>query len=252
MKAGLVTKILSPIVTSSVVPVAGFPAVNVMTDDTLQLWKVIQGTVTLLVTFTPAAVQAICLFNCNVEHDITITCYSAYPGVVHETLTLDHADLCGFESRNVLFELVDTATPIEAIKIVTNGGTPTFQTYAGYLWAGDFIDFGCAENIQPSDESKDEVTVTRANAPDSKDVFKKQSYAITIKKENDFNDLRDDIREILTAGYGVPRPWIINEPFLDDHEVFLGIMDSGKVKYDVIKTSTEFISQATIGLLEVF
>jgi hypothetical protein len=240
--------------TSSVTSTTGFPESNIADPDSLKLWKVTQGTVDLVIEWTTGfTAQMIGLFNVNLETNVTITTYSSYPSSSIESKVIALADLTGFEWKNGLFELTNTSTSIKAIKLAFTGATPTFKTYAGYIWVGDWVNFGCAETMQAIDASADQATVSRTNRPDTNEEYDFQSYAITLKKTEGFTTVRSNIRTILNLGYATPRPVIIDEPFFTSSEVFYGILDAPTVKYDTIVTgdTSTYLAQTTIGLREV-
>jgi len=257
MKIGELNKILdvsSEITyTESVTNVSGFPETNIIDNNTLKVWKVTQGTASLVIEWTTGfTADMIGLFNVALETNVTITTYSAYPATSIESKVVTAAQLTGFEYKNALFELTDTTTSIVAIKLEFTGGTPTFSTYAGYIWAGDLIDFDCSEKMQLSDNSADQVTTTRTNRPDVNREYNLQTYSVTLHKETAFLTLRGYMRTLLLSGYATERPFIIDENFLTAPDLLLGILDAPTIKYDIFNTGdSNYIAQTTLGIREV-
>lgn len=256
MKTGKINKILNDIVsfTPSVTNVSGFPETNIIDSNSLKLWKVTQGTVTLVLQFaTGFTADMVALFNVQFETSVKITTYSAYPATPIENTTF--TTTTGLEFQNVLYELTNTTTTIVAIKLEFSGATSSFSTFCGYLWAGDVIDFGCAENIQPTDNTADQLSITRTNRADVNEEFDFQSYDVTLKKIVEYETLRGDIREIINDGVYKARPFILQDGFLVNTELLFGIFDAPTVKYDLFYMGDElpndYKSQTTIGIREV-
>lgn len=276
MKIGKSQQLTTATFTSTPSENSGKEAENILDSNTLKVWGVTGADATLLVQIPTITFDTIALFNLTIRTSITINLYSDYPGSLIQTETIIASDFIGNESKNLFIDvdaipqgnadgfilgeyildeyIVDGRgnISINYIEIICAGNLSNFQTSIGYLWLGDLIDFGCAEKIQPFDQSQDDVTVTRGNNPDVNERYDIQAYNVTLKKENDYETLRGNIRLILSDGFGTPRPYIIDEPFLSVDEVLLGIMDSGKVGYDIISTDSGFIAQTTIGIREVF
>jgi hypothetical protein len=240
--------------TSTVTNETGFPEENILTSNTLATWKVSQGAVELVIEWTTGfTAEIIGLFNVNLETNVTITTYSAYPATSIESKIITASELMGLEFENALFELTDTTTSIKAIKLAFTGATSTFPTHTGYIWIGDLIDFGCSEEIQAFDVSNDQVTIARANRPDVNREFLYQEYNITTPKVEDFTVTRTKTRDILDTGFATARPMIIDEPIFTSSELFLGIFDAPRFAYDLIKTdnSSTYMVQVTFGIREV-
>jgi hypothetical protein len=254
MKTGIEQLITNPTYISGVVPNVGFEAENLLDPDSLHLWQMTQGTGTLVIEHDSITAEIICLFNCNIETSVTIKTWAVYGvGAATNTVVLTPAMYTGFTYMNLYAELSDTTTPFTAIELIFAGATPTFLTSLGHIWACDLIDWDCEEKIQPVDESTDSVQITRTNRSDANRRYNLQAYDITLKKENDFETIRNNIRTIMETGYGTPRPIIMDAPFFPADELLYGIFDSGKVKYDIIDTAeiTEPLVQTTIGIREV-
>jgi hypothetical protein len=256
MKTGIEQLIENASYTSSVTPNVGFEAENILDPDSLHLWQMTQGAGTLVIEHDSITADILCLFNCNIETNVTIKTWTVYStGSITNTVVLTPSDYTGFEFDNLLAELTDTTTAFTAIELIFTGATSSFLTSVGYLWGGDLINFGCAEKVQSGDESADDIQITRSNRPDPNERYNFQTYDVTLKKENDYDTLRSNMRQILTTGYGTSRPYIMNEPFLLTQELLLGILDSGKIKYDIIELagvdSGGYIAQTTIGIREV-
>lgn len=281
MKIGKLTELSNVTFTSSVTANSGKVETNLLDNNTLKIWEVTQADATLLLQFDPIDIDMIGLFNLNIRGSVTINAYTDHPGQIQNTKTITNLELVGLESKNTFIELTSLFPDsnsdfilddfilddkilggaldpgISAIEIIFKGGSPGFNTSMGYIWAGDLIDFGCAEKIQPFDQSQDDITVTRGNQPDANSRFNLQNYNVTIKKENEVETLRDNMREILATGFGTPRPFLFDEPFFPSTEIMLGILDSGKIGYDVIEFGSDgsdntYGLQTTIGPREVF
>ena len=256
MKFGIQQRILSEYttLTATVGNEPGKETSNVLSNDTFFTWEVEQGTATLLAVFDYAVeTDLIGLFNVAIDTSVIISVYEAYPGTVTETKTVLVSELCGLYEKNAYFELSQTRS-LFAIKMEFTGVSSLFLTSLGYLWAGLLENLGCAEAIQPGDISNDDVNISRTNHPDTEESYDYQTFDVTVKKENDFETLRASMRQIINTGFSTPRPWLIDEPFFTVPEVVLGMLDSGKIKYDIIPTDDNdgFLSQVTIGIREVF
>jgi len=228
-------------------------AENLLDPNSLVLWQVEGASETALYEFAPPiAPDMVALFNIEVDSAIQIDVYSAYPGTISDTVTVTTANLRGLDAYNIYLDV--TAATIEAIKITVTGTGATSLSSAGWLWAGEVINFGCAEEMQPFDHANDAATITRSNAVDTNPSYLYQTYNITLKKEAGYEELRTKTRALLVEGYTVPRPYLINEPFLTTPEILLGILDSGKIGYDAFymkdETGEDFAAQVTIGIRE--
>lgn len=240
--------------TSDVAPIRGGEEECMLDNDTQELTQYDEGDVTIRLEFAATEIDLIALFNVDFGTALTINTYPVYPGPASNTKTYTLDELTGLFYKNAFLELTDT-TAITAIELVITGYDyeSAIDTYIGYLWAGKVVDLGCVENIQPADISTDTVTMSRVNHPDINDYFEYQTFDVTLKKDNEFETLRDNMRQILNTGYGTPRPWLFNEPFFPADEIVLAILDSGKISYDIIPVNAgDFIAQTTIGIEEVF
>lgn len=240
---------------SSVDEDSGMYANNITDPDSLNVYQVTEGTVALSMVL-PAVIKAelICLFNVTIEDDITINLIDTSGPTTISTITVNVDDLPGFEFKNVLFANTAPAVNFDKIEIITNGTTPNFVTSIGFLWAGDLIDFGCSEALQPADNSNDSVTLTRTNRPDAQNRYLYQSYQITTSKRWTFSQLQGKMRELFTLGIGTARPVILDEPMFNPTNLLYGILDAGTVKYDQIYIDdavNKHNSQTTIGINEV-
>ena len=239
---------------SDVAPIRGGEETCMLDNDTQELCQYDEGDVNIRLEFAALNIELIALFNIDFGTAITINTYPVYPGPVSNTKTYTLDELTGLQSKNAFLELTDK-TAITAIELVITGYDyeSAIDTYIGYIWAGLEIDLGCVENIQPADISADEVVISRVNHPDVNDKYEYQTFDVTLKKDNEFETLRNNMRQILNTGYGTPRPWLFNEPFFPADEIVLAILDSGKISYDIIPLSAGgFITQTTIGIQEVF
>jgi hypothetical protein len=254
MKFGIENKLTtdSVTITSSVSSVTGEGPNNILTQDTRQAYRVTQGTTELVIEFGAATVvQFIGLFNCTIEDDVVVKTYTTYPGVVTNTKTINISELNGLDSLNGFLLLTDK-TAITHISITTNGTTGSFKTSFGYVWAGNLIDLGCAEALQPSDEAYDEGTVTRAGGIAARRKYNARDYSLTTEKEVSLDTLRSNIRNVITTGYATPRPWIVLDGTFLTEEIVLGITDSGRFVYDkFILSKTEINAQTTFKVQEV-
>jgi hypothetical protein len=258
MKYGIANKALTTntTLTSTITAEAGKDEENILDEDSLYIWEVEEGAVTLTAEFDSAIdVDLIGIFNVTCQTSVQIIAYSTYPGTVAATKTVTTANLGGLDLKCTFLEL-DSTTSIDAVEIVTVGATSTFLTSVGYLWVGEVIDFGCLEAMKPNDSSADNVTITRANQPDVKEVYNFQSYDVTVKKDTPFFALRDTkIRTIFdNGGYGQKRPFLFNDgPFDGYEEILLGIFDAPKFSPDVIYFDvSDWQGQITLGIREVF
>ena len=258
MKYGISNKLTTSntTLTGSITAEAGKDEENILDEDTLYIYEFEEGDGTLLIEFTSNVdLDLISLFNVTCETSIKIDAYSDYSTTtIAATKTTTAANLCGLDYKAAFLEFA-TTTSIDAIKLTFAGTTATFLSGAGYIWAGEVIDLGCSEALKPSDISSDNVTITRANQPDIKEVYNYQAFSFTTKKENEYFTLRDDnIRTIFTnSGYGKKRPFLVDDgPYNGYEEVILGMFDAPKFSPDIIETDTGFISQITLGMREVF
>lgn len=257
MKIGKTNKLLdvsSEITVSGTVPaILGFPEENILTNDSLQLYKFTQGAGTTTINWTTGfTAEMICIFNLTIKTSLTIKTYDTSDVLIETSAAFTSADFVGFEYKNLLFELTNTSTNIGKIELIFTTSDATFNTSVGYIWIGDYIDFGCAEKIQAFDESNDQVTINRTNSPDVNKEYNYQAYNLTTKKDVSFDTLRANFRLLWSNGYANKRPMILNEPLFSKDELFLGIFDAPRVAYDTfdIENPNE-LCQATIGLREV-
>ncbi len=229
---------------------------NLLNENSLVVWGVTGTSESASFVLTaPITADAVALFGVVVTTSIKIDVYSAYPATISDTVTVSAANLTGLSAKSVYLPLTAGST-IAAIKVTVNNAAGTDTGYAGWLWAGKVIDFGCAEALAPADVSNDSATITRGNNSDENPSYEYQTFDITTKKDVGFETLRANMRALLAEGYAKPRPFLINEPVLTTAEVFLGIMDSGKIQYDLFKienadTAEAWSAQTTIGLREI-
>ena len=277
MKIGKLTQLDNVTFTTSTAVVPGKEAVNMLNNDVLNIFQFTGADGSVLIEFDPIKVEKISLHNIKARSAVTIDLYQSYPekllsstvilasrftGLFVDGTFSDVGTAGGQGEGFILGEFIlnefilagNVSDTISAITLTFSGGDPGFLSSCGYIWAGDFHDFGCAEKIQPSDQSNDSVTISRTNHPDINDSYEFQSFNVTYKKDRLFSDLRPQMRDILLTGFGTPRPIIFDEPmFPDAPEILLGILDAPKVGYDIIETSvTDPNSQITIGIREVY
>ena len=240
----------------------GFDEDNIVDENTLKVWKVQDCNVTLDININvpPTYIDPyfIALFNVDFETSLTINFYDSF-GNIFETVTFARADRVGLDSKNIIYKVIDTSAGIYTIELIFAGGTPTYYTYCGYIWAGNWIDIDCPEKMKALDLSSDDLTVTRANRPDTKRDYNYQQYSVTTKKEFLFLILRDYVvRPLLALGYGNPRPFIFDDPPYYVSEVILGVFDSPKFGYDWFDMGDYgggqkvIAGQITFGVREVF
>lgn len=240
---------------SNAIPYPGGEEENMLNNDSQMLCMFDEATVTILLQFEALTVDMIGLFNVQFGETLTIRTYSTYPTTITNTKTITPSDLTGLFVKNTYLNLTNKA-PITAIELIFTGEDEQYEydidTWIGYIWAGLMIDLDCAENLMPIDQSEDEAKITRVNHPDNNNRYEYQEFKATVKKENNFVDLRNNMRHILNTGYGTPRPWYFDEPFFPSPEIILGILNSGKVPYDLLETDGGFIAQTSFGIREVF
>ena len=257
MILGKNTKIQNATFLSSVDENPGFYADNILTPDSGELYAVTEGTVILTIDFDTITAQYLALFNVTIETGIQIELYDTGTAATIATYNYTTANLCGYISKNLLVDNTDeAATDFDRIIITSNGASSDFITSIGFLWAGDVLDFGCIETIQPSDNNADGVTISRANTPDAQKRYKFQSFQVKTRKEIPFLTIRSNIRTIFEEGIGTPRPmWFPYETaFFGDINLFYGILPVNKASYDpfyIKDNNSTFKSQITIELQEV-
>lgn len=271
--------------TTTATPEPGFDLENILNKNTLKIWKS-SGTegATIEIELTePITATTICLINVNLTDVFEIRTYTA-GNMVTNSIQVPFENANGLEYKNMLYQLTNTTDAFNRIQIILRGSTGGFnqgvgyfahgygsvgfgvtgfdmseskQLSLGYIWCGDVIDFGCAESLQPFDNTNDDTNITRTNNPDTKEEYDYQAYNVTLKKENDFNTLRENIRILMKDGLTKGRPFIIDEPYFVIPEVLYGIFDATRIGYDPFLTNTNaepnnFIAQATFGIREVF
>ena len=254
MKFGIEDKLENVVFTESDPAEAGQGPENILDDDTLNIWKVIDSNVTLVLEFDEINADLIGLFNVTFETDLTVNIWDNYPtGSVIETKTITTTN--GLYYQNAFMEIATTSN-FKAIELIFSGSTSTFETQAGFIWVGDVIDLGCAEELQPFDESADDATVQRANGVDTNPRFPFQEFNLTTDKDVPFLTLRSNMRRLIDTGYTTKRPYLFDEPIYEGNpEIVLGILDAGRVGYDtfpISDTSSEYKAQVSIGIREVF
>ncbi len=250
MKVGKLNKTQNTVVTTSVTSEKGFDASNVTNEDTLKKWKVTQGTATLTLDFDAVSVQAVCVFNANIEADMTIKTFNSL-AVETNSITINYTELKGIDSLNGYLELTDPSDVVK-VQVIMNGPTATFETSIGYVWIGDLFDFKNLEALAATDNAADDGTITRANTVSKQQKYNYQSYKVTTNKSNLFLDLQNNIREMLrNGGYLQKRPFLVYDCECKGGNMFLGTFDTGVFQYDVIDPSNSF-AQTTKGVIEVF
>lgn len=280
MKIGIENKI-SGTVTATATPSTGFEAENVLNSDTKQIYEVNESTTLTITLADVITADALFLFNVNFTGAFTIRLFNGSEKVFDQSFQLTQLD--GLESLNIYQPLiipltqtdgrflsdgkpltsfttdglvltndlrVSTSRFFNKIQIINNG----VFTSIGYVWAGDLINFDCFEEIQLKDSSNDGVTISRTNKPDTQRSYLFREYQLTTKKDVPLNTIRRNVRNILSTGYGNPRPILFDEDCFDPSEVVYGIFDSGSVQYDrffINDSDGTFKSQITIGIREV-
>lgn len=285
MKIGKVNKILDNVnrITTTSSGIVGAEISLILDPNTLKKWSDNFTSATIQVVLDEAITsEIICLFNICVTGTVEVKTLTEL-GVVTNTHLFTSVNTIGIENKHLLAELSNKTTPYKIIQITVNT-TPATELYnqgvaygvhgfgsvgfgvtyldsidsncfLGYLWAGDTIDFGCVENMQPFDNTSDIVNITRSNVPDVQRSYKYQTFNITLKKPNRFITLRDNIRYFINDGIGKARPFLFDEPCYDSTELVYGIFDATRFGYDIFYApieSGDFIAQATIGVREVF
>lgn len=265
MKAGYTNLIASGTATGGTNPS------NVLDADSLLVGTLAAGE-TITITFTKTNFDFLALFNYDGScldvkiygededenigengfiydtfiYDAELAYTGKTPYLNFHSKTFLSDDASGFEYSNYFIDNLSNAI-FDKIEI-TNCGSTT--AYLGYVWAGDWIDFGCAEAISPVDESSDNVTINRANRPIPEERYLFQSFQVTTIKTTEINTLRSKVRQILVTGFASPRPWLISEIY-STPEIMYGILESGKVGYNIYEIDTTKKSNITIGVREV-
>lgn len=241
------------IVSGTVASIPGFEEENLIDALTLKLYAFPEGAATTTIDWTTGiTADIICLFNITIKTDVEIKTYDT-SDVLIESATFTNNDSVGFQYKNILFELTDTTTPIGKVELVFTTSDSNFITKIGYFWIGDLVDFGCAEQIQAFDESNDQVSITRANSPDTNVEYNFQRYNATLKKEETFDNVRAKFRTFWELGFSNPRPFLLDEPLFSSTELLYGIFDAPTVAYDTFNlTNPSELTQSTIGIREVF
>jgi len=252
MKVGKLSKlsIENTTITSSEDSLSGFGDVNLLNEQSLELWKVQEGSVTVTLEFSSISIDAICLFNVTIENDITVKTYNSSL-VETNSIILNKTDLVGIVIKNGYCELTNKSDIVK-IEIITNGATSTFNTSMGYIWAGELHDFNDLEALVPTDNGADDVIITRANSTSTQQKYNSQSFKFTTNKNNLFSDLQTKIREILVnGGYSKKRPFIFKDCVYESENLILGIFDSGAFQYDLFDPDQDY-AQISKGIIEVF
>jgi hypothetical protein len=283
MKIGKINKIIDNVdsINATETGDPGFNVTNIINPNSLEKWQSSFASATIQINLTAGiTAETISLFNIVINGTIQVKTITS-ADVITNSITFDSADLAGLQNKHLLFNLTEKTTPFDKIQIILEtentaqeqgvgyfahgygsvgyGVTKTIvasgEFSIGYVWAGDNINFGCAENMQPIDNTNDIINITRSNVPDTQVVYDYQNFNVTLKKENDFITLRENIRFFIDNGIGQPRPFILDEPYYPNPEVIYGIFDATKFGYDVIYApgdTGDFIAQTTIGIREVF
>jgi hypothetical protein len=193
-------------------------------NDSLKV-TTLNAAATLTITLTsPTTLEFLSIFNYDGTNlQVVVTKTVGGP----DTTNLTTADATGFQYNNYLVDLDSTTTTT----IITIKNTGASAADIGYVWAGAWIDFGCAEAFQPFDESADDTTVDRTNRPLADSGFLFQAVNITTKKLELYTNLRTKVRKILETGFSNPRPFLFNDGVVVD-ELMYGILGSGRIGYD--------------------
>ena len=199
-------------------------------------------------------IQFIALFNVTFDASITIEAYDSGMGLLgSETFTT--VNVANSRQKHVIW--VAELSGVDSIRVFTGAGTATTgaESKVGYLWAGDWLNLGCPMNAQPETESADVVQMSRTNTPDSQARYWFRSFSLTFAFET-WVLARTAIEQIISDGYGKPRPWYFNEYTNFQGELYYAIKDSPRDKYDIqygpVKDSKFTLeSQPTIGIREV-
>ena len=173
----------------------------------------------------------------------------AYTNGIIDTVVVNNGittnDATGFAYSNYLIDISGNCFKIE----ITNTGSTT--AFLGLAFAGEWINFDCVEAFQPFDNSNDDVMISRTNKPLVDESYLYQSFSATLKKENDLEDLKTKMRKILDTGYATSRPFLIDEDFYTVAELMLGILNGGRIGYDIYKTGDGYIAQTSFEVREV-
>jgi len=284
MKIGKVNKILDNVenIFSSESGDIGSEITNILDNNTLKKWEASFSQATIQIELTQAiTADIISLFNICITGTVELKTLDA-SDVVIDTFLFNESDAMGLQNTHLLAETT-SSTPIKKLQLVistsasdadfnqgvtygahgfftvgygvTGVVTSDAPCFLGYIWAGDITEFGCAENLQPFDNTGDRTTITRSNVPDTQEVYDYQTFNVTTNKDSPFLTLRDNFRFFMNDGLGEPRPFIFDEPYYTSPELVYGVFDATRIGYDVIyapEGTTDRVAQATIGVREVF
>lgn len=260
MKVGGLTKLDNVTFTSTVTANAGFEEDNIIDNDTLHLWQVTEGTVSLTLSCDSISANSLGLFNINIEDEIRIIIKNSSAVTLYDsTSDIDTTKLNGIDKKHYILEFGSSLSDIVSIELTTNGATSSFLTSIGYISVFDITDWGCVEALQPFDLSADTATIVRTGSSDTKREYITRRYNIGTTKTNQFSTTQGYVRDVLQTGYATKRPFLIADfPYpTTSPEMFLGIFDSGTFGYDVPKdtpddTAANAYAQLQLGLREVF
>lgn len=248
MKTSITNKVIGSTVTSGVTPNAGEVASNIIDRDTGKVYGV-NGNLNITITgLGDIDADMIGMFNVYFDANFVLSLYDSTPALI-ETQTFTSSDWTGWKYKNLLYEPTFVSSDLETIIITTTGST--IDKWIGYLWIGDWIDFGCCENIQPFSSTDDSIKIMLANNPDVNKKNRYRRFNITTNKTTLFSTVRDNFELVLDDGAGYGRPWYfdVEPPVLD--ELYFANLDSTEIGYDTEYTNGEYTAQTTIGMQEV-
>jgi hypothetical protein len=238
---------------STSIEVAGKEASNLLIDDILRVYASIGNFDATVFGIGGQTIYFVAVMNVYFDSGMTVELYNA-AGAILYTESCTTADWSGFENKNVYCEITAGVANVDRIRIYSTGGDDYIEKWAGYIWAGSLIDFGCIASCKPMSMSNDSVQISRTNHPDVNESYLYRDMDITTRKEIDFKTARGYAEQILTDGYGKGRPWILDEDMFGG-ECHFANLDSNKIALNPFNFSSKpgqvKSAQFTIGLREV-
>jgi hypothetical protein len=211
-------------------------------DYTITNWVGVDAC-TLTVTWSSSKViDLLTIHRIKIVTNCTITGKLSSSTVFSGVFT--NTNLNGIDVKSLYTNLSGTIDELEFS--FTGTGSPEI----GYIFAGSKIDSDF-EKIQLIDNVSDITNITLGGFASNSKRTAYRSMTLTINKKL-FTTNRDFIRNIISYGLGIPRPWIVlaSDCLVDD--CMLGIMDAHKFQYDLFDVSPDRYSNITIGIQEVF
>lgn len=240
LRVGLDNYVDSATVTSSV-ETLGHTSSAVL-DHTVTSWVGLNSCTLTLTWSSSKVIDLLTIHRIKIVTNVTIT--GKLATVTQFTDTFTNTDLNGIDVKTLYTALSGTID--ELIFSFTGSGSPEI----GYIWAGTKQDV-LFEKIQIVDNSADITNITLGGFATKSKRSAFRNYQVTLQKEL-FTTQRTFIRNILSTGYGLPRPYIILADACLVNDAMLGILDSGKYQYDIFDVVPDRKTNITIGITEVF